>query len=124
MTAWLGRIGQNRDVFGNLESQFRSEAQKRAGRGMRSTCGPRPRRHLDAGAIRSDRPHAPPVAGRALTLGYVRDVVNRSFGSIGIGGDVTGYPCPTTQESHGLAVVVSCLLRYHGRFGAHVEHRH
>ena len=61
----------------------------------------------------------------AFTLGYTRDLGGKSFGRFGIGGDVTGYLVPDNlEESYGSPWSFHVFLRYHGRFGARLDHRH
>ena len=53
------------------------------------------------------------------------DVATRSFGRFGIGGDVTGYLVPDNlKESYGSPWSFHVFLRYHGRFGARLDHSH
>ena len=125
-TAWLAAFGQNREVFGNLES-YLFEAQKRAGRDafyMRAETVAKD--ILDAGfhPIGVAHTHRQSQVS-ALTLGYLRDFVNRSFGRFGIGGDVTGYLVPDNlEESYGSPWSFHVFLRYHGRVGARLDHNH
>ena len=125
-TAWLAAFGQNREVFGNLES-YLFEAQKRAGRDafyMRAESVAKD--ILDAGfhPIGVQHTHRQSQVS-ALTLGYVRDIANRSFGRFGIGGDVTGYLVPANlEESYGAPWSFHVFLRYRGFFGARIDHSH
>jgi hypothetical protein len=124
--AWLSAFGQNREVFGNLES-YLFEAQKRAGRDVFYTRAETAAKDiLDAGfhPIGVAHTHRQSQVS-ALTIGYLRDIVNRSFGRFGIGGDVTGYLVPDNlEESYGSPWSFHVFLRYYGRFGAHLDHRH
>lgn len=62
----------------------------------------------------------------AFTLGYTRDLAARSFGRIGVGGDMTMYYVPTMlQETYGAPVSFHAFVRF--RFStapAAVEHHH
>ena len=61
----------------------------------------------------------------ALTLGYLRDVVAKSFGRFSVGGDVTGYLVPANlEESYGSPVSFHLYIRYYGRAGARLDHIH
>ena len=124
--AWMAAFGQNRDVFGNLES-YLFEAQQRAGRNVFYTRAETVAKDiLDAGfhPIGIKHTHRQSQVS-ALTLGYTRDVVNRSLGRIGIGGDVTGYVVPDNlDDSYGQPWSFHAFVRYHGRAGARVDHVH
>ena len=75
---------------------------------------------LDAGfhPIGVAHTHRPSPTG-ALTMGYVRDVVSRTWGTFGIGGDVTGYVvADNLKESYGSPLSFHAFVRYRGRFGA------
>ncbi|MDO8678807.1 MAG: hypothetical protein Q7R30_09625 [Acidobacteriota bacterium] len=61
----------------------------------------------------------------ALTLGYVRDLTRRAWGTIGVGGDVTGYTVPANlSESYGSPLSFHIFARYRGRAGAPGAHVH
>ena len=124
--AWLAAFGQNREVFGNLES-YLFEAVKRSNRNVFYTRAESAAKDmLDAGfhPIGIKHTHRQSQVS-AFTLGYTRDIVNRSFGRFGIGGDITGYLVPDNlEESYGSPWSFHAFLRYHGRFGARLDHRH
>jgi hypothetical protein len=125
-TAWLAAFGQNREVFGNLES-YLFEATKRAGPDafyMRAETTAKD--ILDAGYHPVGVAHTHRQSQvSAFTLGYVRDVVSRSFGRFGVGADITGYLVPDNlEESYGSPWSFHVFLRYHGRFGARIDHSH
>ena len=124
--AWTAAFGQNREVFGNLEA-YLVEAAKHAGRHSFYMRAENVEKDiLDAG-------FHPPGAGHthrpsrvsALTVGYLRDVLSRSFGTFAIGGDATGYIVPDNlRESYGSPLSFHVFLRYHGRAGARIDHAH
>ena len=62
----------------------------------------------------------------AFTLGYTRDLTIRTFGRIGVGGDITMYYVPVMlQESYGAPLSFHVFMRY--RFGtpaSSAEHHH
>jgi hypothetical protein len=124
--AWLAAFGQNREVFGNLES-YLFEAVKRSNRNVFYTRAESAAKDmLDAGfhPIGIKHTHRQSQVS-AFTLGYTRDVANRSFGRFGIGGDITGYLVPDNlEESYGSPWSFHAFLRYHGRFGARMDHVH
>jgi hypothetical protein len=124
--AWLAAFGQNRDVFGNLES-YLFEAQQRARRNVFYTRAETVAKDiLDAGfhPIGIKHTHRQSQVS-ALTLGYTRDIVNKPFGRFGVGGDVTGYLVPDNlEESYGSPWSYHVFLRYYGRFGARMDHVH
>ena len=60
-----------------------------------------------------------------MTIGYSRGVKSLSIGRFSIGGDITGYLVPENlEESYGSSVSFHVFLRYHGRAGAIMDHRH
>lgn len=124
--AWLAAFGQNREVFGNLES-YLFEAVKRSNRNVFYTRAESAAKDiLDAGfhPIGVAHTHRQSQVS-ALTLGYTRDIANKSVGRFGLGGDVTGYLVPDNlEESYGSPWSFHVFLRYYGRFGAHLDHRH
>jgi hypothetical protein len=124
--AWSAAFGQNREVFGNLEA-YLFEGERKAGRNafyLRAESVAKD--ILDAGfhPIGVAHTHRQSQVS-ALTLGYVRRIGSRSFGSFGIGGDITGYIVPENlQESYGSPLSFHAFLHYQGRAGAHRQHRH
>lgn len=124
--AWTAAFGQNREVFGNLEA-YLFEATRRAGNhSMYARAESVAKDILDAGfhPIGTSHTHRQSQIN-ALTLGYVRTVTARSFGSLGIGGDVTGYLVPDNlKESYGSPLSFHVFLRLNGNAGARMTHRH
>jgi hypothetical protein len=124
--AWTAAIGQNREVFGKLEA-YLFETAKRAGpHAFYGRAELVEKDILDAGfhPIGIGHTHRPSRVG-ALTLGYLRDIVSRSFGAFAIGGDVTGYRVPSNlSDSYGSPWSFHAFIRYTGRAGARLDHVH
>ena len=124
--AWTAAIGQNREVFGQLEAYLVGAA-KRAGRhAFYARAELVEKDILDAGfhPLGAAHTHRPSRVG-ALTLGYLRDLVSRSFGAFAIGGDVTGYRVPANlSDSYGSPWSFHAFIRYRGRAGARMDHLH
>lgn len=124
--AWFAAFGQNREVHGNLEA-YLIEATRRAGRNafyMRAE-------HVDKDILDAGF-HPVGVAHKhrqspvnALTLGYVRDLTRQRWGTIGVGGDLTGYTVPANlAESYGSPFSFHIFARYRGRAGTPAAHVH
>ncbi len=124
--AWTAAFGQNREAFGNLEA-YLAEAAIRAGRNSFYTRAESVAKDiLDAGfhPIGTTHSHRQSQIG-ALTLGYVRTIASRSFGAIGVGGDVTGYLVPgNLEESYGSPLSFHVFARLSGNAGARLTHQH
>ena len=124
--AWTAAFGQNREVFGNLEA-YLLEGARHAGRhtiyGRAENVD---KDILDAGFHPIGVQHTHRQSNvTAFTVGYLRDMASKSFGSFGIGGDVTGYLVPgNLEESYGSPVSFHVYLRYAVRVGAIPNHRH
>lgn len=119
-TAWMAAFGQNREVFGNLEA-YLIEGTKRMSKDaffMRAEWVAKD--ILDTGFHPIGTAHThrqSPVS--ALTLGYVRDLTARAWGTFGVGGDVTGYVVPKNlSESYGTPWSFHMFVRYRGKAGA------
>jgi len=118
--AWLAAFGQNREVFGKLEA-YLIEATRRVSRNaffMRAEWVAKD--ILDAGfhPIGTAHTHRQSPVG-AMTLGYVRDVSTRAWGTLGVGGDATGYLVPDNlSESYGSPWSFHAFVRYRGKAGA------
>lgn len=124
--AWTAAIGQNREVFGNLEA-YLLEATRRSGKNVfYGRIEAVAKDILDAGfhPIGVAHTHRQSQIG-ALTAGYVRDVAAPAWGTFGIGGDITGYFVPDNlSESYGAPVSFHAFVRYRGRAGARMSHIH
>jgi hypothetical protein len=118
--AWMAAFGQNREVFGNLEA-YLFEGTRRFSRNaifMRAETVEKD--ILDAGfhPIGVSHAHRPSWV-TAFTGGYVRDVIAKAWGTLGVGGDVTGYIVPDNlKESYGSPASFHFFVRYRGRAGA------
>jgi hypothetical protein len=124
--AWLAAFGQNREVFGNLEA-YLFEATRHVGKDAFYGRAENVQKDiLDAGfhPIGVAHTHRPSRVS-ALTLGYMRDVASMKWGNFGVGGDITGYIVPDNlKESYGSPLSFHVFLRYTGRAGANLAHRH
>jgi hypothetical protein len=124
--AWTAAFGQNRDVFGNLEA-YLFEAARHSGKNVIYLRTENVDKDiLDAGFHPIGIKHTHRQSNvSAFTAGFLRNVVSRSFGNFGIGGDITGYLVPDNlEESYGSPVSYHVYLRYSGRFGARMTHVH
>jgi hypothetical protein len=124
--AWTAAFGQNREVFGNLEA-YLFEATRRTGKhAFYGRFENTAKDILDAGfhPVGVAHTHRASIV-TALTIGYAHDVVSRSLGRFAVGGDITGYLVPRNlEDSYGSPLSFHVFLRYAGRFGARMEHRH
>jgi hypothetical protein len=119
-TAWMAAVGQNREVFGNLESYLVEFTRRFSRHVIYARAENVDKDILDAGfhPIGVAHTHRPSEIS-ALTLGYVRDFTSRAWGTLGAGGDVTGYlVADNISESYGSPVSFHVFVRYRGRFGA------
>jgi hypothetical protein len=124
--AWTAAFGQNREVFGKLEA-YLLESSLRSGKHAFYTRAESVEKDiLDAGfhPIGTAHTHRPSRVG-ALTLGYLREVAAASLGSLGAGADVTGYLVPgNLKEPYGSPWSFHIFLRYRGKAGTPLTHRH
>jgi len=119
-TAWIAAFGQNREVFGNLEAYLVEGTRRINKHALYMRAESVAKDILDAGfhPIGVSHTHRPSQVS-ALTVGYVRDVISRTWGTFGIGGDVTGYLVPENlSESYGSPASFHFFVRYRGRAGA------
>src|SRR5688500_17320208 len=88
----MAAIGQNREVFGKLEAYLIEGTRRFSGNAVYARAETVAKDILDAGfhPIGTAHTHRQSQVS-ALTVGYIRDVVSRTWGTFGIGGDVTGY---------------------------------
>ena len=123
--AWLAAFGQNREVFGNLEAYLIEATQRvcearvlharRVGGERHSRC-----------RLPSDRhgPHASAIAGRRPDARLRARCLTPRWGTLGVGGDVTGYLVPDNlSESYGSPCVIPRIraLSRQGRRRAHAR---
>jgi hypothetical protein len=119
-TAWMAAFGQNREVFGNLEAYLVEATRRFSNNVFYLRAETVEKDILDAGfhPIGVSHAHRPSLVS-ALTLGYVRDVVSKTWGTFGLGGDITGYLVPDNlEESYGSPASFHVFVRYRGRAGA------
>jgi len=118
--AWMAAFGQNREVFGNLEAYLVEGTRRFSRNALYLRAETVEKDILDAGfhPIGINHAHRPSLVS-ALTIGYVRDVVSKAWGTFGLGGDVTGYIVPDNlKESYGSPTSFHFFVRYRGRAGA------
>jgi hypothetical protein len=118
--AWMAAFGQNREVFGNLEAYLFEGTRRFSKHAVFLRAESVAKDILDAGfhPIGAAHTHRPSQVS-ALTLGYVRDVMSKTWGTFGLGGDVTGYIVPSNlKESYGSPASFHFFVRYRGRAGA------
>jgi hypothetical protein len=124
--AWTAAFGQNREVFGNLEAYLFEAAHHAGRRTFYGRAENVAKDILDAGfhPIGVSHTHRQSII-TAFTAGYAHDIGSRSFGRFSVGGDITGYLVPDNlEESYGAPVSFHVFLRYAGRAGAPMNHRH
>ena len=118
--AWLAAFGQNREVFGKLEAYLVEATHRVSKHAFFMRAESVAKDILDAGFHPIGTAHThrqSPVS--ALTLGYVRDLTSRAWGTLGVGGDVTGYLVPDNlSESYGSPGSFHVFVRYRGKAGA------
>jgi hypothetical protein len=119
-TAWMAAFGQNREVFGKLEAYLIEGTRRFSGNAVYARAETVAKDILDAGfhPIGTAHTHRQSQVS-ALTVGYIRDVVSRTWGTFGVGGDLTGYIVPENlSESYGSPASFHLFMRYRGRAGA------
>jgi hypothetical protein len=124
--AWTAAFGQNREVFGNLEAYLFEASRRAGGHSLYTRVESVAKDILDAGfhPIGVTHTHRQSRIG-ALTLGYLRHLASNVLGAFAIGGDVTGYLVPANlKESYGAPWSLHLYVRYHGRAGVRMDHRH
>jgi len=124
--AWTAAFGQNRDVFGNLEAYLLEGTKRVRKHSIYTRIEYDYKDILDAGfhPIGIKHTHRQSPVG-ALTAGYVREVAAPSWGTFGVGGDITGYLVPDNlEESYGAPLSFHIFLHYRGRAGARMQHVH
>jgi hypothetical protein len=125
--SWLAAFGQNREIHGNLEAYlFEATIRANARNAVYTRVESVAKSILDAGF------HPPNIFHRhrqsqvgALTIGYVRDVLQPRIGGFAVGVDVTGYTVPANLDvAYGSPVSFHVFLRYRAPrplTGAHVH---
>ena len=116
----MAAFGQNREVFGSLEAYLLEGTRRFSRNAIFGRAETVAKDILDAGfhPIGTAHTHRQSQVS-ALTIGYVRDVASQTWGTFGIGGDVTGYIVPANlSESYGAPASFHFFIRYRGRAGA------
>lgn len=125
--AFLAAFGQNREIHGNLEAYLAEATWQVA---PRQTLYGRfesvAKDILDVGFHPIGvfhRHRQSPVT--AITMGYVRDLRQHRWATIGVGADVTGYVVPVNlDEAYGAPVSFHAFVRYRFTGGASLPHVH
>ncbi len=127
--AWTAAAGQNREVFGHLESYLLEATWRLPGRWAVYTRGELVDKDiLDAGfhPIGVGHSHRQSRVG-AFTLGGTRDLLTDRWGTLGLGADVTGYRVPANlRDAYGAPLSFHAFVRYRARAGlpATAHHQH
>jgi hypothetical protein len=124
--AWTAAFGQNREVFGNLEAYLVEATRRAGGHSIYARAEYVAKDILDAGfhPAGTTHTHRQSQLG-ALTIGYVRTIFARTFGAIGVGGDLTSYLVPENlKESYGSPLSFHVFARINAGAGARPAHRH
>jgi hypothetical protein len=125
--AWMAAFGQNREFHGDFEAYLIEGTWRTSRKNAFYTRLEYVQKDiLDAGfhPIGTPHVHRPSPIG-AFTGGYVRELLSGRFGSIGLGGDVTGHTvADNLKESYGSPVSFHVFLRYRGRAGLAMPHVH
>lgn len=126
--SWTAAAGQNREAFGHLEAYLLEATWRPAGWAIYGRAEHVAKDILDAGfhPIGIGHRHRQSPVG-ALTLGATRDVITRRWGTLGLGGDVTGYRVPANlREAYGAPLSFHGFVRYRARAGdgAAAHHQH
>jgi hypothetical protein len=125
--AWMGAFGQNREFHGKFEAYLLEGTWRTSRRNAFYARLEHVQKDiLDAGfhPIGTPHVHRPSPIG-AFTGGYVRELFTGRFGSLGLGGDVTGHTVAANlKESYGSPVSFHVFLRYRGRAGPAMPHVH
>ena len=112
--SWMAGFGQKREVHGDfeaylLEATWRTSAKHAFYTRLESVA----KDILDAGFHPTGFHQHRQSQVSAVTLGYLRNVLRTSAGSMGIGGDITAYGVPANlRESYGAPLSFHVFLRY------------
>jgi hypothetical protein len=127
--AWMAAAGQNREVFGHLESYLLEGTWRLPDRwAVYSRAELVDKDILDAGfhPVGVGHTHRQSRVG-AFTLGGTRDLLTHRWGTLGLGADVTGYRVPANlKDGYGSPVSFHAFVRYRARAGtpAMAHHQH
>ncbi len=122
--AWTAAFGQNREVFGSLEAYLLEGERVVNANRFYTRLENVDKDILDAGFHPIGIAHTHRQSNvTAWTLGYVRDVRTRSWGRLGLGGDLTVYHVPANlQESYGSPLSFHVFARVRARAGSAAPH--
>jgi len=126
---WTAAVGQNREAFGHLEAYLLEATWRRPGQwAVYARAELVAKDILDAGfhPVGVGHRHRQSNVG-AVTLGGTRDLLTRRWGTLGLGGDVTGYRVPANlREAYGSPLSFHAFVRYRVRAGtaAMAHHQH
>jgi hypothetical protein len=112
--AWLAAFGQNREIHGNLEAYlFEATVRPSPMNAVYARLESVAKDILDTGFHPGAfHRHRQSQVG-ALTIGYVRDVLNMQAGTFGAGADLTGYAVPRNlRDSYGSPHSFHVFIRY------------
>jgi hypothetical protein len=115
--AWMAAFGQKREFHGSFEGYVLEATLRRDRHVLYSRAEWVIKDILDAGfhPLGTAHTHRKSPVG-ALTLGYVHDVVRHRYGSIGFGGDATGYVvADNLQDSYGSPWSFHVFVRYRAK---------
>jgi len=126
--AWMAAFGQNREIHGNLEAYLFEATLRTSPRSVYYTRLESVAKDIfDVGfhPVNTFHRHRQSNVG-AFTIGYLRDVLRRPYGTFGVGADVTGYRVPRSlEENYGSPVSAHLFLRYRAQMPGHpIAHVH
>jgi hypothetical protein len=118
--AWTVAAGQNREAHGHLEAYLAEATWRFSPRWLTYSRAELVAKDiLDAGfhPVGVGHRHRQSQVG-AFTVGATRDLLTRRWGTLGLGGDVTGYRVPANlRDSYGAPVSFHVFVRYRARAG-------
>jgi hypothetical protein len=125
--AWTAAAGQNREAHGHLEAYLLEATWRFSPRWLVYSRAEHVAKDiLDAGfhPVGIGHTHRQSPVG-AFTVGATRDLMTRRWGTLGLGGDVTGYRVPANlQEAYGSPLSFHAFVRYRARTGTPMATHH